>query len=85
MGKVSVVLAADVEAMAVEMTAPRSTPGQSTDSSSASFSISPACINGMALSNTVSSAYSPGLGLCWDCQQPAVFISQSFLSLFTCS
>lgn len=52
MGEVSVVLAADVEAVAVEVTAPCSTPGQSTDSSRVNFSISPACINGMALSNT---------------------------------
>lgn len=80
MGKVSVALAADAEA--VEMTAPCSTPGRGTDSSRASFSISSACINGMALSNTASSAYSPGLGLCWDCQQPAVFMPQSFFSLF---
>lgn len=56
--------AADGAAVAAEVTA----PGQGTDSSRASFSISAACINGPALSNTVSSAYSPGLGLCWACQ-----------------
>lgn len=69
MGKASMALAADVGAVAEEVTA----PAQSTSSSRVSFSISPVCISEVALSSTLRSAYPPGTASCWLCSQHKAF------------